>query len=138
VEIVSPWSRRGLCVLLLSAAGCAPDVFGPDTETGPALRTGRVTNEAGDPVVGARVFWSYPGWIVGDGPVLVPDSAIADASGHYRLETEHYCNSQLSARAEGYEPVNTNLSYLACPDDQPVAVDIVLVAESVPRVVEGP
>ena len=98
----------------LLMAGCELDFFGPDTEIGAAVRTGSVMNEAGTPIAGARVFWSYPGFIVGSGgSPLVPDSAISDAVGNYRLETEHYCNSQLSASAAGYLTRRTNLSYLA-------------------------
>jgi hypothetical protein len=118
-----------LCLAVLSTACGLSDIFGPDTPTGHAVRTGTVTDEAGQPVVGARVFWSYPGFVVGDGPHLLPDSAVSDASGRYRLDTVYYCNSQLAARAEGYETVRTNLSYLACPDTQSQGVDIVLTEE---------
>jgi hypothetical protein len=122
-----PWTRWGVMVVCLTGlAACSQDFFGPDTETRLAVRSGTVTSGLdGSPIEGARVFWSHQG-VVGSGPVLVPDTAVSDAAGFYRLETEHYCNSQLSAKADGYATVRTNLSYLACPETQSQMVDIIL------------
>lgn len=120
-------ARRVGILLCLGLSGCF-NVLGPETKTGRTLRTGRVTNESGAPIVGARVFWSYHGWITSDGRPLVPDTAITDGSGNYRLETEHYCDSRLSAHAEGYLPANTRLGYLDCSHKQSAVVDFVLLA----------
>ena len=106
-----------------------PD-FGPDTETGYTVRSGTLTSEIdGSPIEGAKVYWAYLGPIVSSGTArdpLVPDTAVTDAAGLYRLETEYYCDSQLGAQAAGYVRVTLNLSYLACPDTQPLVVNIVL------------
>lgn len=120
---------KGASVLsTLVILGCYDlNLFGPDTETGRALRSGTVTSAVdGSPIEGARIWWAYLGWVVGEGAVLQPDTAVTDSGGQYRLETEYYCDSQLWAEADGYARVTANLSYLACPDTQPSDVDIVL------------
>lgn len=120
-----------LMVLPMAATSCYdPEFFGPDTEVGQAVRRGTVTSASdGSPIAGARVYWAYFGFIVGNGAVLVPDTAVSDAAGNYRLETQYYCNSQLAARADGFVSRQSSLSYLACPDTQPEVVDIVLEPE---------
>jgi len=116
-----------IAAALAGLAGCEPDFFGPDTEVGGAIRTGTVTSSVdGSPIAGARIYWFFFGLVVGSDPLLVSDTEVADAAGHYRLETEFYCDAQLSAEADGYVSVRSNLSYLACPDNQPKVVDIVL------------
>jgi hypothetical protein len=129
-EIVRLWLRwSAMMVCLVGLAACNPvgDLLGPDTQTRLAVRSGTVTSTIdGSPIVGARIFWTFPGFIVGSAPVLIPDTAVSDAAGFYQLETEHYCDSQLGAKADGYGTVGTNLSYLACPETQSLVVNITL------------
>ena len=111
-------------VLLIALVGCS-NIFGPDTPTGHSVRSGIVTSAVdGSPIEGAELYPLYYGWVVGGGIVI--ETAVTDAAGRYRLDTEHYCGSQLGARAEGYGAVDSNLSYLGCPDTGPLVVDIVL------------
>ena len=119
-----------MALLTVVAGACDTGLSSSDPETAFTVRRGQVSDVEGNPIAGARVFWSSPGLITGGGPLLVPDSAISDATGAYRLETTHYCNSQLAARADGYQTRRSSLSYLQCPDNQPTVVNIVLTPEA--------
>ena len=97
-------------VLLLALVGCS-NIFGPDTPTGHSVRRGIVTSAVdGSPIEGAEVYPFHYGWTRGKAPVI--ETAVTDAAGRYRLDTEHYCGSQLGIRAEDYGAVDSNLSYL--------------------------
>lgn len=123
---------RSLCstailISLTSLAGCSPDIFGPDTETGHFVVTGFVTSAFdGAPIEGAKVYPVYFGWLVGGGEVIVPDTAVTDAAGRYRLDTESYCDSQIWAQADGYTLFQRGLGFLGCEGNAgTLAIDIV-------------
>ena len=119
-------------VLLIALVGCS-NILGFDQDepaSGRSVLSGTVTSAVdGSPIEGAKVYWgpnTGGGLFVRRGTRLVVDTAVADAAGFYRLDTEYYCGSQLYAQADGHVGA-AGISFFFCPEMTRV-VDIVLLA----------
>ena len=100
-------------MVMIALAACDFDIFEP-TPTGHSVRRGIVTSAIdGSPIEGAKVYPVNHGWLVGGGGIVI-NTAVTDAAGRYRLDTDHYCGAQLAAEAAGYVTVTAGLSWLGC------------------------
>ncbi len=118
-------------VLLIALVGCS-NILGFDREepaSGRSVVSGTVTSAVdGSPIEGAKVYWgpnTGGGLFVRRGTRLVVDTAVADAAGFYRLDTEYYCASQLVAQADGHVSA-AGINFFYCPDIGPLVANIVL------------